>query len=123
MSKISIQQMADRVSALLEERLKVQAPTLEGRIKRAGSKLPRKVRDAAEALVQATEMAKVPKLLMQIDYEAVATAYDLCVRHLNGVNRAERRMGQILDAGARIAFALLSVGILLVAVLYWRGFI
>lgn len=123
MSKVSIQQMADRVSALLEQRLNVTGPTLEVRIKRAGSKLPRKIRDAAEALVQATQMADNPKLLMQIDYEAVAVAYDLCVRHLNTVNQAERRRGMLLDAGARIAFALLMVGVLVVAVLYWRGFV
>ena len=123
MSKVSIQQMADRVSDLLEQRLKVTGPSLEVRLKRTGSKLPRKIRDAAEALVQATQMADNPKLLMQIDYEAVAVAYDLCVRHLNTVNRAERRRGMLLDAGARIAFALLAVGVLLVAVLYWRGYV
>ena len=123
MSKVSIQQMADRVSALLEQRLKVTGPTLEVRIKRTGSKLPRKIRDAAEALVQATQMADNPKLLMQIDYEAVAVAYDLCVRHLNSVNQAERRRGMLLDAAARIAFALLAVSVLVVVVLYWRGFV
>ncbi|MGV8986577.1 MAG: hypothetical protein ACOH2H_09860 [Cypionkella sp.] len=123
MSKITIQQMADRVSALMEERLKITAPTLEAQVQRAGHRLPRKVRDAAEAMAQATQMAQSPKLLMQIDYEAVAIAYDICIRHLNGVNRGARRKGLILDAAARIAFALLVVGILLVAVLYWRGFV
>lgn len=123
MSKVSIQQMADRVSALLEQRLKASGPTLEARIKRAGSKLPRKVRDAAEALVQATQMAENPKLMRQIDFEAVAVAYDICVRHLNTVNRADRRRGMLLDAGARIAFALLAVAVLVVGVLYWRGFV
>lgn len=123
MSRVSIQQMADRVSALLEQRLKATGPTLEARIKRAGSKLPRKVRDAAEALVQATEMTQSPKLITMIDFEAVAIAYDICVRHLNGLNKSERRMGLLLDAGARIAFALLAVAVLLVGVLYWRHFI
>lgn len=123
MSKTTIQQMADRVSALLEQRLKVTGSTLEIKVKRAGSKLPRRVRDAAEAMVQAQEMAQSPKLLMQVDPEAVAIAYDICVRHLNGVNLSERRKGMILDIAARIAFALLVVGVLLVAVLYWRGYV
>ena len=123
MSKVSIQQMADRVSALLEERLKAQGPTLEARIKRAGSKLPRKVREAAEVLVRATQLAENPKLMRQVDFEAVALAYDLCIRHLNAVNRTERRINAVLDAGARIAFALLVVGLLVVGVLYWRGFV
>lgn len=123
MSKVSIQQMAGRVCTLLDQRLNTAGPTLEARIKRAGSKLPRKVRYAAEALVQATQMAESPKLLVQIDYDAVATAYDTCLRHLNTVNQAERRRNMLLDAGARIAFALLAVGVLVVGVLYWRGFV
>lgn len=123
MSKITIQQMADRVSALIEQRLKVSGATLEAKVRRAGAQLPRPVRDAAEAMVQATQMAQSPKLLMQIDPEAVAIAYDICVRHLNGVDLAARRRGLVLDIAARIAFALLVVGVMLVGVLYWRGYI
>ena len=123
MSKISIQQMADRVSGLIDERLKIPGNSLETRLHRAGNRLPRPVRDAGEALVQATQMAQSPKLLMQIDDEAVAIAYDICVKYLNTVNQSARRKGLILDAAARIAFALLVVGVLLVGVLHWRGFI
>lgn len=123
MSKITIQQMADRVSALMEERLNVTGPTLDAKVQRAGTRLPRAVRDAAEAMVQATQMAQNPKLLMQVDDEAVAIAYDICMKHLNGVNRAERRRGLVLDAAARMAFAVVVVVVLLVVVLRWRGFI
>jgi hypothetical protein len=123
MSKITIQQMADRVSALIEQRLKVSGGSLEMQVSRAGTRLPRPVRAAAEALVQAVQMAQQPKLIMQIDDQAVAVAYDICLRHLNGVDPAKRRKGLLLDLAARIAFALLMVGVLLVGVLYWRGFI
>lgn len=123
MSKITIQQMADRVSALLEERLKIVGPTLEAKLQRAGNRLPRTVREAAEAMVQATRMAQNPKLLMRIDDEAVAVAFDICMKHLNAINRAERRRGLVLDAAARVAFALVVVVVLLVVVLRWRGFI
>ena len=123
MSKITIQQMADRVSALIEQRLRVTGPTLEARLAKAGNRLPREVRAAGDALVAATQMAQSPKLLVQVDDEAVATAYDICLKYLNTVNLSARRKGFVLDAGARIAFALLVVGVLLVTVLYWRGFI
>lgn len=123
MSKITIEQMADRVAALIEERLHIAGATLEAKIRQAGNRLPRPVRDAAEAMVEATQMAQNPKLLMRIDDGAVATAYDICIKHLNGLNRAERRRGLVLDAAARVAFALLAVVVLLVAVLHWRGFI
>jgi len=123
MSRVSIQQMADRVSTLIETRMKVSGASLEVRLKRTGNRLPRKVRDAVEALVQATEMAQNPKLLMQIDHEAVAIAYDIAVRHLNGIGRSARRRGMLLDAGARVAFALLVLGAAVLGLLHWRGFI
>ncbi len=123
MSRTTIQQMADRVSALIEQRLRVSAPTLEAQVRKAGNRLPQKVRNAAEALVEATVMAQSPKLLVRIDDEAVATAYDICVKHLNSVNQSARRTGLVLDAGARVAFALLVVCVLLVVVLHWRGYV
>lgn len=123
MSKISIQQMADRVATLIEERLKITGPSLEAKLQKAGSRLPRPVREAGEVLVSATQMAQSPKLIMQINDEAVAVAYDTCLRHLNTVDRAADRRNLILDMAARIAFALLAVAVLVVVVLIWRGFV
>ena len=123
MSKVTIQQMADRVAAFIDERMAISGNNLQSRLMRAGNRLPREIREAGEVLVSATMMAQTPKLLIQVDDEAVATAYDTCIRYLKTVDPARRRRGLLLDAGARIAFALLVVGGLLVAVLYWRGFI
>lgn len=123
MSVVTVQQMADRVAALLEERLRVKGDTLEAKLGRAGRRLPRRVRDAGAALAQATLMIRNPKLLRQVDDQTVATAYDICVRHLISVNPAAARSGLILDIAARIAFALLVVTVLLVTVMYWRGMV
>jgi hypothetical protein len=112
MSVVTVQQMADRVAALLEERLRVKGDTLEARLNRAGRRLPRKVRDAGAVLVQATQMIRNPKMMHLVDDETVALAYDTCLRHLNTVDPAEARKGLILDMAARI-----------VGVLYWRGMV
>jgi hypothetical protein len=123
MSVVTVQQMADRVSALLEERLRIKGDTLEARLARAGRRLPRKVRDAGAALASAVSMIQNPKLMHQVDDETVAVAYDICVRHLTTINPSAARKGLLLDMAARVAFALLVVAVLFVAVLYWRGFI
>ena len=123
MSAVTIQQMADRVSALLEERLRLKGGDLSDKLRRAGRRLPRKVRDAGEALVAATQMAQVPKLLMQIDDGAVAIAYDICLRHLNTLNPAAARRGMLLNMLASIGFSLLVVVGLVILVLYLRGFV
>ncbi len=123
MSAVTIQQMADRVSALLEERLRLRGVGLAEKLARGGRLLPRKVRDAATFLAQAATMAQNAKLLMQIDNNAVAEAYDICLRHLGGVDAGGRRRGVIMGVAASVAFSVLMVTLLLGAVLYWRGFI
>ena len=121
MSAVTIQQMADRVAALLEQKLRISGKGLAVKVRRAGRRLPKKVRIAAEALVQATEMAQSARLMQQIDDELVAEAYDICLKHLGAVDAADRRKGALVGVAASVAFSLLAVTVLLVAVLLWRG--
>ncbi len=123
MSAVTIQQMADRVSTLLTERLRLRDGTLDDKLRRAGRRLPRQVREAGAVMAQAQAMTHNPKLMMQIDDATVATAYDICVRHLGGLDPAAARKGMMLNLVASVAFSLLVVAVLLVAVLYWRGFV
>ena len=123
MSVITVQQMADRVAQLLGERLRVRGTGLQARLKAAGRRLPRKVREAGNALAAAVDMIQNPKLMHQVDDETVAVAYDICVRHLTAIDAGAARRGLLLDMAARIAFALLVVAVLFVTVLYWRGLV
>lgn len=123
MATITIEQMAENLSALLAQRLKVSGPTLEICFKRASSRLPRQVRKAAGEVVEAYKIAQNPKIRVQLNHDAISNAYDLCYAHLRGLNRTQRRRGLILDSSARIAFAMLAVIMLWVSVLHWRGFV
>ena len=91
MSAVAIQQMADRVAQLLEERLSLGGRDLDAKLRRGGRMLPKRVRDGAALLAAASEKAKNPKLLGQIDMGAVTDAYDACVRHLMTVDPAAKR--------------------------------
>jgi hypothetical protein len=123
MSLATVKQMADRVDQLLEERLHLKGGTLDDKLRRAGRRLPRPVRDAGAGLATAVMMMQSPKLMRQVDDATVAVAYDICVRHLTAISPAAARNGLILNIAASIAFSLLVVAVLLVGVLYWRGFI
>ncbi|MEI6097461.1 MAG: hypothetical protein WCS20_03995 [Alphaproteobacteria bacterium] len=120
MSVVTVQQMADRVAGLLEQRLRIKGKTLEEKMARTGRRLPRKVREAGEALAVALNMTHSPKLMHQVDDKTVAIAYDICVRHLTRIDPKAKRRGLLLDMAARVAFALLVVAVLFVAVAYWR---
>jgi hypothetical protein len=123
MSAVTIIQMADRVSSLLEERLGTRGRTLPDKLRKAGRRLPRRVRAAAVALAEAREMAQNPKLLVQVDEAQVAQNYDIVLRHLGGVDRGALRRGAILNFVASVAFSILVVGIGVVCYLVWRGYV
>lgn len=123
MSAITIQQMADRVAGLMEERLRVRGAGLSEKLRKGGRMLPRKVRAQAAFLAQAAALAQNPKLMLQLDQAAVALAYDVCVKHLGGVNAWDRRKGAIVGVVASMAASALVLGALLLVVLRWRGFI
>lgn len=122
MAATSITQMTGRVSQLLDTRYRVSGDlaTQTAKVRRT---VPRKVRAALETLASAQHMAQSPRLESQIDTEAVAAAYDVALKHLNRFGRGARRKNGALNIAASIAFSLLVVGVGLVAVLHWRGYL
>jgi hypothetical protein len=123
MGAATIQQMADRVAALMDEKLHVRGRTLGDRLRRGAGKLPRAVRAEARFLESAAAQAQNPKLMVQIDDGRVAKACDACLRFLNGVDSKARRRTMVMDIVTSIAFRLLISLLLVLAVLYWRGFL
>lgn len=123
MSAMAIQQMADRVAQLLEERLGLGGRDLPSKLRRGRRLLPRKVREGAELLAAAAERARNPKLLGQIDMGAVADAYDTCVRHLTRIDPATRRRDAIAGMLGFIGYGLMFLTLGIIALLAWRGFL
>lgn len=115
--------MADRVAALMDERLGVHGKDLSAKVKRAGRLLPHRVHSAAARLARAAEMARNPKLLMQVNEAELAEDYDICVRHLGAISRRERRIGALVGVLASVALGVLVLAVAIVAVLFWRGFL
>lgn len=121
MSAVAIQQMADRVAVLIEEKLGVRGPDLSVKVRKAGRALPRKIRKAAADLAEASERAQNPKLLVQIDHAKVAADYDLCVRHLMPLRRGGRFGALLANAGWTLLLGLLLLGAGLLLVQKLRG--
>jgi hypothetical protein len=119
----SIEEMADSIAALMEQRLLIRGATLADKLRRGGRSLPRGIRAEAALLADAARQAGHPRLLHQIDLGRVTRAHETCLRHLQGLNRAARRRAAIMGTVESIAFRLLAVALLLAAVLYWRGFL
>lgn len=123
MGAVSIQQMADRVAALMEERLGLRGQGLAAKLPRARRALPRRLQDAAARLAEAAHMSQNPKLLMQVEMERIAADYDALVRHLSGVSAWDRRRAWLMQAGGSVLVALLAGGAVAAALLAWRGYL
>lgn len=122
MSAIAIQQMADRVAELMETRLGIKGRGLAEKLKRGGGKLPRKVRTAASELSKAAEMAQSPKLYLQLDQAAIAQNYDLCLRHLGGLQKWARRRALMENWLLSLLTSLIVLAAIIAAILRWRGY-
>jgi hypothetical protein len=123
MSAVTIQQMAERVTSLMEERLRIKGTGLREKLRKGGRLLPRRVRAAAERLADAAEKSKNPKLLLQVDEAAVAAAYDICSKHLTKIDASYRRITGILGTASSMVISIVVVVLIVVAVLYWRGYL
>jgi hypothetical protein len=115
--------MADEVAALLAGRLGARGRTLARRLRRAGRRLPRHVAREARYLAQADDLARNPRLLRMIDPDRVIRAHALLRDHLRGIDPAAARLTRILGILAVIAFNLLVLAALLLALLAWRGYL
>ena len=122
MSAVTIQQMADRVAQLLEERLGLGGKGLAAKMKRAGRLLPRKVRDAGKQLAVSAQKAQNPKLLGQIDMGEVTEAYDVCLKHLIAIDPVDRKRGLLAGMIGSVAFGVLVLMIAIAVLLAWRGY-
>ena len=123
MSAVTYQQMADRVAELMEQKLRLPGKGLADKTRRAGRLLPKKVRVAAAALAEAAALAQNPKLYLQLDAGTIAADYDTCLKHLGAVSAGGRQRGLFISMASGVAFSLLAVAVLLLAVLWWRGLV
>jgi len=108
---------------LMEERLRVSGRDLPSRLRKAGRMLPRPMRHRTRALIDAQAMLRNPKLARQVDLAGRQKDAERVAAYLQTLNPAEARKTALIRLAAAIAFNLLVVAGLVVAVLVWRGLI
>lgn len=117
MDEIDLPQTLEELSDLLGQRLGIRGATFAARVKRAGRLLPRKVRQASQALLEQMSLWENPKLRRQIDMDALAKNAKTVRTHLESIDRADRRKAYWLGVLTPLAFnlVLLFVGGILLA--------
>ncbi|WP_400082589.1 hypothetical protein [Yoonia sp. R78084] len=119
----TMRQLVDEVRAALQDKLRVRGRTLEKQLRRAGRQLPRHVRNDATYLAQAVALSDNPKLARMIDMAKAKKAHRNILAHLETVDIGAQRRNAALNMLASVMFALLVTGVLLLGVMWLRGFI
>lgn len=109
--------------ALLAEKLGTGERDLRGHLRRAGRRLPRRVRREADYLVRAEEMGRHPRLARLVDPRQVARAQGRVARHLRSIDPARLRRDRRKNAVAGLGLIVLAAFALVVTLLWWRGYV
>lgn len=116
-------QTLDGLRATFAERLGLRGKDFTSVVRRAGRRIPRRLRPAAARLAEAERMAGNPRLARLVDAAAVETAVRELSEWLATQDPRERRRTAIINTAALIAFYILVTGLLVIAVLVWRGIV
>ncbi|MFU8883274.1 MAG: hypothetical protein ACNA7Q_12980 [Rhodobacterales bacterium] len=112
---------SDALCALLAEKLSLKKGTLAQRMRRAGRRLPARIRDQAQIVAGAEAMSAHPKLALRIDHAEVDRAFQEVRNHLRMIDPGDRRRGALLGALGALAFNILLFVALLMAFLRWQN--
>lgn len=115
--------MAQDLCALLDDKLSLRRGPLRTRLRRAGRRLPARIRAQAQIVAEAEALAAHPKLARRIDHTSVSHAFAEVRAHLRAIDPADRRRGALLGMLGGLAFNLLLLTGLVLALLRWRGFV
>lgn len=121
---MSLGSLDARNHALAEKiahKLSIRGADLRAKMRKAGRRLPRRLRREGAYLIEAAQMEGHPKLSRQIDLPRVSRAYQEFDRYLDKIDPADLWWGRFLGILGEVAFHLLLFAGLLVAFFAWRG--
>ena len=118
---MELQHRADKMAALIEEKLGTRGQGLEAKLARAGRRLPGYLRRDLDYIVQAMRMQDNPRLSRQIDWGRIDKGIAAAEHHLRQLDPWERRLGVTVNWLAGNVLNLLIVAGLAAAVVAWQG--
>ncbi|WP_299402834.1 hypothetical protein [uncultured Roseobacter sp.] len=120
---LDIETKAQKLSAALEKHLGVKGRSLAHRVRRAGRRLPRRIREHAHLLAEADAVRDNIKISRQYDAAQIARAYEHVSDYLATIDRADARRGRILSILAVLAFNFILLFVAFVVFLRMRGIV
>jgi len=107
----------------LHAKLGIKRRNLDKAMRRAGRRLPRRIRRQGAVLVQAEKLGGNPKLMRRIDPAAFEKAHAEMMTHLAAIDAADAFKGRLIAITATIAFNVIVLAAAFVTYLWWRGYV
>ena len=120
---MTLQDRADQIAALMEEKRGLGGKGLAAKVRRAGRSLPRWVRREVARLLEASELEAHPKLSRQADHARALRGAQNVQKWLEQQNPWDRRKAWAIGFAATNLFNLLFIAAVVIVVLVWRGFL
>ncbi len=118
-----LQATADRLAALMRDKLDLRAEGFERALRQAGRRLPRGRRADGNLILAALERAQNPRLARVTDFAGATGAARRIEAWLRQADPATRRARLRAGLFGEIAFRIFAVLALFIAVLSWRGLV
>jgi hypothetical protein len=119
----SLQSQIKEVSSLMTVQMRVRGKTLERQLRKAGRRLPKRLRREAGYLIEAAKLSANPKLVRMVDTDRTDKAHKLLVEHLKSLDPADALKGRILGMLGTASAVLILVFVVVVYVLVQRGLV
>ncbi|WP_342078542.1 hypothetical protein [Yoonia sp. SS1-5] len=111
------------VRGLMESKMWIKGCDLRHQVRKAGRRLPRKIRRDMRHLIDASRLDANPKLARMVNDDQIKKAHANVVAYLERLDPREAMWTRILNIAASVALALIVVFVLVLYVLVQRGFV
>ncbi|MDW3225067.1 MAG: hypothetical protein R8G34_19635 [Paracoccaceae bacterium] len=118
---LDIETKALSLQSALEKHLGVKGRTLQQSLRRAGRRLPKRLRGQAALVAQAQDLQGNIKLTRQFDVSAIEHAYTEVSEYLAKIDRSDARRARVISVLAVLAFNFILMFAAIVIYLRMRG--
>lgn len=119
----TLQNQVDEMRGLLDSQLRARGVSLEAQVRKAGRRLPRRIRNDAQSVIAAMSLAQNPKLARMVDEKSVSKSALSVIDHLKTIDPMDRFKGRLLGVLGAISAILILTFVLVVYVLVKRGLV
>ncbi|MFK7879956.1 hypothetical protein [Roseobacter sp.] len=118
---LDIETKTQGIKAALEKHLGVKGRSLRHSLRRAGRRLPKRLRAQAALLAEAEGVRGNIKLTRQFDAERIEQAYKDVSDHLVRIDRADARRARLISILAALAFNFILLVVAVIVFMRMRG--